>query len=68
MTDTKALRDIIKERGIKYKRLAEELSLSPYGLQKKIENDTEFKISEVSRLAKMLNMSVDEREQIFFAS
>lgn len=67
MTDSKKLRDKIEGAGLKYSFLAKKLGLSSYGLQKKIENDTEFKASEVKSLADLLNLSTIERDEIFFA-
>lgn len=67
MTDTLALRNAIKQRGLKYKYVAEKLGISPYGLQKKIENDSEFKVSEVDRLSDMLGLSLRQKDMIFFA-
>lgn len=43
MTDTNALRSAIADSGLKYKALAEIMGLSPYALQMKIDNKTEFK-------------------------
>lgn len=48
LTDTKALRDRILLSGLKYKAIAEQIGITPYTLQLKIENDTEFKVSEVA--------------------
>lgn len=67
LTNTLALRRAIEKQGLKYKFIAKEMGLSPYGLQKKIENDTEFKVSEVDKLTKMLNLSSKQKEEIFFA-
>ena len=38
MTDSKKLKEVIERSGLKYKAVAEQLNLSPYGLQKKINN------------------------------
>ena len=51
LTDTKALRDRILLSGLKYKAIAEQIGITPYTLQLKIENDTEFKVSEVDKLS-----------------
>ena len=67
MTDTVNLRKAIDGKGIKYKYLALQLGLSPYGLQRKIENDAEFKISEVDKLSEILNFSIRQKDNIFFA-
>lgn len=53
--------------GLKYKFIAEELHITPYGLQKKIDNQTEFKGSEIGKLTEILNLSETERSNIFFA-
>lgn len=67
MTDTKMLRTTIESRGLKYKYIADELGITPYGFQKKAENDSEFKASEIKKLSELLELSLDEKEQIFFA-
>lgn len=68
MTDTKALKELIKNKGMKMKYVAEYLGLSAYGFQLKVENKQEFKTSEVSALCELLNItSLSEKERIFFA-
>lgn len=67
MTDTTKLRQKVQESGLKYKFLAQKLNLSPYALLQKIENDTEFKASEIYILQELLNLTTEEKEQIFFA-
>ncbi|GKH50412.1 hypothetical protein CE91St46_15230 [Eubacteriales bacterium] len=67
MTDSKKLRDAVAAKGLKYNYLADNLGLTPYGLQKKIENDTEFKAGEVKKLSDLLGLSNRERDAIFFA-
>ena len=67
MTDSKKLRDAVAAKGLKYNYLADNLGLAPYGLQKKIENDTEFKVGEVKKLSDLLGLSNRERDAIFFA-
>lgn len=68
MTNTKLLRDTVKKSGLKYKYIAETIGLTPFGLQKKIENDNEFKASEIKMLCCVLDLSVQEKEEIFFAN
>ena len=67
MTDTQASRAAINNRGLKNKYVAAQMGLSSYGLRKKIENDSEFKASEIMKLSEILDLSVEEREAIFFA-
>ena len=66
MTDSKALRSAVTYRGIKYKTLAAILGITPYGLQKKIDNRSEFKASEIVKLATALQLSEQDRDKIFF--
>ena len=68
MTDSKMFREAVARNGLKYRYLAAELGLSAYGLQRKIENHTEFKASEIKRLGELLQLSKGELENIFFAS
>ena len=67
MTDTKALRERIEEKGLKLKAIAEKLGITPYCLQRKIENENEFKVSEVDKLSVMLGLTLEETRAIFFA-
>lgn len=66
MTDTNALRSAIVDSGLKYKALAEIMGLSPYALQMKIDNESEFKASEIDTLANTLGMDMQQRDAIFF--
>ena len=69
MTNTKLLNEKILESGLKKKFIAEKLGLSTYGLQRKIENRSEFKASEISILCDLLGIrTAAEKERIFFAS
>ena len=58
MTDTTTLRSIITNSGLKYKAIAEIMGLTPYSLQMKIDNETEFKASEIDTLANILGMDM----------
>lgn len=52
--------------GLKYKAIAEIMGLTPYALQMKIDNETEFKASEIDTLANTLGMDMQQRDSIFF--
>ena len=67
MTDTKELRQRIEASGLKYKYIAKKLGITAYTLQLKIDNDNEFKVSEVDALAGLLGLSLREKDAIFFA-
>ena len=67
MTDTNRLIDLIQKSGYKKKFLAEKLNITPFGLDKKINNVTEFKASEIDTLCKLLGIkTLSEKEHIFF--
>ena len=67
MTDTMALSKEIEKSGLKYGRIAEEMGISSYTLQKKIDNIVEFKASEIKKLSSLLSLSDAQRSSIFFA-
>ena len=68
MTDTELLMRKIDESGLKRAFIAKKLGLSPYGLSKKINNENEFKGSEIKLLCRLLNIkTLTEKEAIFFA-
>lgn len=67
MTNTKELRAVIAETGIKYNFIAEKLGISRYTLQLKIDDSREFKPSEIEELCKILGItSLKERNKLFF--
>ena len=68
MTNSKALLELISNKGLKLKFVAEYLGLSSYGLTLKINNKNEFRTSEVATLCELLGItSLKEKEEIFFA-
>ena len=68
MTNSKALRDWISARGLKYKAIAERMGITPYSLQKKIDNETQFKASEIAVFSIDFGMDVSTRESLFFGT
>ena len=69
MTDTKKLREVIKNSGLKLEFIAEKLGITRFSLTKKIENVTEFKTSEVQKMCDVLGITDTEtKEALFFAS
>lgn len=67
MTNTEMLRDTIKAKGLKYNYVAEQLGITPYALQKKIDNENDFWAREIYVLTSVLGLSRKERDEIFFA-
>lgn len=66
MINSNALRNKIETSGLKYKYLAEQLDISSYGLQLKIDGKNEFLVKEAVKLCNLLNLTNKEREDIFF--
>lgn len=66
MTDTVMLRKRIKESGLRLSFIADTLGISRYTLQRKIDNRSEFRISEVDALSKLLGLTPLEKDNYFF--
>ena len=68
MTDTVEFEIALKRIGLTKKKVAQSLGISEMGLYQKVNNITEFKASEISKLYKLLNLSnLAEQQRIFFA-
>lgn len=67
MTNSILLNYKIKVSGFRHGFLADKLGLSRTGLYNKINNKSEFLASEIQALSEILNLSPDERQEIFFA-
>lgn len=68
MTNTYKLKCRILKSGLKKKDIAKNMGITYYSLLKKINNDVEFKASEITELAKILHIEeFNEKESIFFA-
>lgn len=67
LTDSDALKALIKSRGLKLKYVADYLGLTSYGFALKLNNKQEFKTSEVAALCELLEIkSLKEKEALFF--
>lgn len=68
MTRTKEVEALIQAKGLKKKFVAEQLGLSPWGFQLKLNNKNEFFSSEISKLCEILGIDdLEEKERLFFA-
>jgi hypothetical protein len=67
VVNTKMLRDKINDAGYKLQFVAEKCGLTYFGFMKKVNNETEFKASEIMILKVLLNLTDKEVNQIFFA-
>ena len=68
MTDSKKLGDEIDESGMSITAIAKKMGITREGFYKKLKNETEFKASEIVALQKILNLSNEKRDEIFFAT
>lgn len=66
MTDSELLKKKIAESGISMSYIAKKMGISREGLYKKINNISEFKASEIFAIKEILNLSAEERDDIFF--
>lgn len=66
MTDIDALRECIENRGMSMTFVAEKSGILRETLYNRLKTG-DFKISEISALSSVLNLSRDERDEIFFA-
>lgn len=66
MTNTNLLRKKLDESGYKLRFIARQLGITYQGFLKKINNETEFKASEIQSLKEILNLTDEERDMIFF--
>lgn len=66
MTNTALLREKIDESGYKIRFVAKKIGITYQGFLKKINNESEFKASEIQGLKELLNLTDEERDKIFF--
>ena len=66
MTDVELLKQKILESGLKVTFIAKECGLSPQGFYNKRDGKTEFTQSEIIGLKKLLKLTSEEVEEIFF--
>lgn len=65
--NTEKLKTLIDNSGLKISYIAQSLGISPQGLYKKLNAETEFKASEINSLYHLLGMTTAQRDDIFFA-
>ena len=66
MTNTLELDIALKRAGVTRLEVAKQLGISVTAFFNKLHNKTEFKASEIAILKKVLNISEEERDKIFF--
>ena len=68
MTNTELLKKAIRDSGIKVGRLLVLTNIKSYATFKgRVNNETEFTASEIQALSEALQLTAEQRENIFFA-
>lgn len=67
MTDTKALEVAMVRADVKKGDLAREIGISRTGLYNKMNNNGDFRVSEITIIWRILGLTADEIVSIFFA-
>lgn len=68
MTDTKLLRETIKNSGISMVFLAEKTGITRETLYNRFDGKGEFRASEIYKISKVLHLTPEQRDEIFFAN
>lgn len=67
MTDTERLIDVMNASGYKRSHIAKSVGLTVTGLMNKVNNESDFKALEIKKLCELLDLSISDKEAIFFA-
>ena len=62
MTDTELLKEKIEKSGYRFNWIAKNLNLTPYGLIKKVNGETEFKATVIVKFKEILKMTTFKRK------
>lgn len=67
MTDTLKIKKIIRMKGFTLDTLSKKIGISRTSLSYKINNIVEFNAQEIKHIQKILELSNEQRDHIFFA-
>ncbi len=67
MTDTRKLKAMMALKGITGYDLAERIGISRASFSYKMNNLREFRAKEIQAISEILRLSLEDKEQIFFA-
>ena len=67
LTDSLMLNNAISESGMTITAISQKLGITREGFYKKLNNETEFKASEIVLMQRILGLSNKRRDSIFFA-
>lgn len=65
MVDTKKLNEVIEDRGLKKKWLAEKMAMSECTFFSRLRGQTEFSVSEMVTMSSLLHMTDEEQKTVF---
>ena len=68
MTNTTMLKDKIQQSGLKKSHIAKELGMSRQTFSTYLDGKSEFRVNHMNILCNLLNIDLEQREAIFFAS
>ncbi len=68
MTDGLLFKELIKSKKITLEEVAAVVGITRQGLEKKLTNRSEFKVSELVKLCEFLNLTEEQKQKIFFAA
>lgn len=68
MINSSLLRKKIDDSGFKIRFVAKRAGMSYQSLLNKLNNRSEFRVAEIKKLCDLLNLTDDERNNIFFAT
>lgn len=66
MTNTTQIRAYIESKGLKLGHVARVLGISSSALHQKLNDESDFKVSEADRLSAMLGLTMEQRDACFF--
>ena len=66
MTNSNMLKSLIKDSGVSLTYIAGKLGITRYAIYKKLDNKSEFKASEIVALKKVLHLTNEQVDEIFF--
>ena len=66
MVDIDALKQEIEDSGMTIKSIPDKLGVNRYTIYNKLNDKTEFTVSEIERLSDILHLTAGQRNAIFF--
>lgn len=68
MTDKDKLKDIIKDAGMTVTAVADKIGITRESFYNKLNNETEFKASEIAKIQNLFHLTAVDVDAIFFGT